>query len=132
MLQTFNLILIKPTHYDDDGYPIQWVRSFIPSNSLACVYGIAADACDRQVLGQDVSVDIQTFDETNATVPVNRLIRQIRRDGGRALVCMVGVQSNQFPRAIDLSQPFLEAGIQVCLGGFHAVSYTHLRAHETV
>ena len=119
MLQTFHLILIKPTHYDDDGYPIQWVRSFIPSNSLACVYGIAADACDRQVLGPDVSVDIQTFDETNATVPVNRLIRQIRRDGGRALVCMVGVQSNQFPRAIDLSQPFLEAGIQVCLGGFH-------------
>ena len=23
----FSLILIKPTHYDDDGYPIQWLRS---------------------------------------------------------------------------------------------------------
>ena len=26
----FHLVLIKPTHYDDDGYPIQWFRSAIP------------------------------------------------------------------------------------------------------
>ena len=35
----FHLILVKPTHYDDDGYPIQWLRYIIPSNSLACLYG---------------------------------------------------------------------------------------------
>ncbi len=23
---TFHLVLIKPTHYDDDGYPITWLR----------------------------------------------------------------------------------------------------------
>lgn len=33
----FRLILIKPSHYDDDGYVIQWWRSSIPSNSLASV-----------------------------------------------------------------------------------------------
>ena len=38
----FQLVLIKPSHYDDDGYVIQWVRSGIPSNSLACVYALAA------------------------------------------------------------------------------------------
>ena len=27
--------VIKPSHYDDDGYVIQWRRAFIPSNSLA-------------------------------------------------------------------------------------------------
>ena len=37
----FHLVLIKPTHYDDDGYPIQWFRSAIPSNTLACLYGLA-------------------------------------------------------------------------------------------
>ena len=31
---TFQLVLIKPTHYDDDGYPITWLRSHIPSNTL--------------------------------------------------------------------------------------------------
>ena len=34
----FHLILIKPTHYDDDGYPITWMRSHIPSNTLAALY----------------------------------------------------------------------------------------------
>ena len=33
----FQLVLIKPLHYDDDGYVIRWFRAFIPSNSLAVV-----------------------------------------------------------------------------------------------
>ena len=40
----FQLILIKPSHYDDDGYVIQWFRSVMPSNSLAALYGLAVDA----------------------------------------------------------------------------------------
>jgi hypothetical protein len=31
----FHFVIIKPSHYDDDGYPIQWIRSAIPSNTLA-------------------------------------------------------------------------------------------------
>jgi hypothetical protein len=33
----FQLVLIKPSHYDDDGYVIRWWRAMIPSNSLAAV-----------------------------------------------------------------------------------------------
>ncbi len=44
----FVVELIKPSHYDDDGYVIQWVRSWIPSNSLACLYAIAQDAAARR------------------------------------------------------------------------------------
>ena len=51
----FQLILIKPSHYDDDGYVIRWWRSMIPSNSLAAVYGIAAECAERRVLGDDAS-----------------------------------------------------------------------------
>jgi hypothetical protein len=40
----FQLVLIKPSHYDADGYVIQWARSSIPSNSLAAVYALAMDA----------------------------------------------------------------------------------------
>ena len=39
----FELILIKPTHYDDAGYPITWLRSHIPSNTLAALYGLGDD-----------------------------------------------------------------------------------------
>ena len=43
MKRPFLLLLIKPSHYDDDGYVIRWYRSSIPSNSLASLYGLAAD-----------------------------------------------------------------------------------------
>ena len=54
----FQLILIKPSHYDDDGYVIRWWRAMIPSNSLAALYGIAGDCLERQVLGPDVDIEI--------------------------------------------------------------------------
>ena len=55
----FQLILIKPSHYDDDGYVIRWWRAMIPSNSLAAVYAIASDCAERQVLGPDVAIEIE-------------------------------------------------------------------------
>ena len=115
----FHFVMIKPTHYDDDGYPIQWVRSAIPSNTLACLNGLAEDARGRQVLGPGVDIRLYTYDETNRRVRPDRIIRRLRRAGGRALIGLVGVQSNQFPRAVDLARPFLVAGMPVCIGGFH-------------
>ena len=53
----FCLVLVKPSHYDDDGYVIQWLRSPIPSTSLAALYGLAKDCAERHVLGPDVEID---------------------------------------------------------------------------
>jgi hypothetical protein len=115
----FTLILIKPTHYDDDGYPLQWRRSIIPSNTLACVHGLAEDCDRRKVLGPNVEIRIHAVDETNSRVRPAKLIKLIRDSGGRGMLGLVGVQSNQFPRALDIARPFLKAGVQVCMGGFH-------------
>src|SRR5436190_8336349 len=117
--QLFHFVMIKPTHYDDDGYPIQWFRSAIPSNTLACLNALAEDARTRNVLGADVDIRLHTFDETNLRVRPDKIIRMIRETGGKALIALVGVQSNQFPRAVDLAAPFLAAGLPVCIGGFH-------------
>jgi len=115
----FLLYLIKPSHYDDDGYVIQWLRSSIPSNSLASLYGLAADCRDRGVLGEDVELEIEAVDETNTRIRPDRIAKLIRDNGGDGLVGLVGVQSNQFPRAMDIARPLRAAGIQVCIGGFH-------------
>src|SRR5262249_54019186 len=101
-LQLFHLVMIKPSHYDDDGYPIQWVRSAMPSNTLACLNGLAEDARARKVLGPDVDIRLHTYDETNRRVRPDRIIRTIAKAGGKALIALVGVQTNQFPRAVDL------------------------------
>lgn len=53
MPQQFSLVLIKPWHYDNEGYVIQWFRSAIPSNSLAIVPGLALDYKERRMLGDD-------------------------------------------------------------------------------
>ena len=88
----FCLILVKPSHYDDDGYVIQWLRSAIPSNSLAALYGLARDCAERRVLGDDVDIAVHAFDETNTRIRPDRTCghdRKRRRrhgDAGRRAV----------------------------------------------
>jgi hypothetical protein len=115
----FQLILIKPSHYDDDGYVIRWWRAMIPSNSLAAVYGIAADCAERQVLGPDVEIDIAVIDETNTRINIPALLTVFRDHDNFGCVALIGVQSNQYPRALDIARPFRASGAQVAIGGFH-------------
>jgi radical SAM superfamily enzyme YgiQ (UPF0313 family) len=117
MSRRFSLVLIKPSHYDDDGYVIQWWRSAIPSNTLAVLNGLALDCRDRHVLGPDVEIDIAAFDETNTRIQPKKIARLIGGDPG--LVCLVGVQSNQYPRALDVARVLRQLGVQVAIGGFH-------------
>src|SRR5205814_6046438 len=115
--EVFHLFLVKPSHYDDDGYVIQWLRSPIPSNSLASLYGLALDCAERRILG-DMAIDVEAFDETNSRIRPQRLADRIEAAGG-GMVMLVGVQSNQMPRALDLARPLRERGIAVAIGGFH-------------
>jgi radical SAM superfamily enzyme YgiQ (UPF0313 family) len=115
----FQLILIKPSHYDSDGYVVQWLRSTMPSNSLAAVYSLALGAAERQLLGPDLPIDVMAMDETNTRVRPREIARRIAENGGVGLVGIVGVQSNEFPRAVDIARPLRAAGIQVLIGGFH-------------
>jgi len=111
-------VLIKPSHYDDDGYVIQWLRSAIPSNSLAVLYGLALECAEQKALGDDVAIEIHAFDETNTRIRPERIASLVRgADAG--MVMLVGVQSNQFPRALDIAGPLRKRGVAVAIGGFH-------------
>ena len=117
VLDRLDLYLIKPTRYDDDGYPLQWMWSIVPSNSLAAVAGLVRDAVARGVLADVGEVEITAFDEINTKVDVPAIIAGARKR--KTLVFMVGVQTNQFPRTMDIARPLRAAGIPVCVGGFH-------------
>ncbi|MGP0091780.1 MAG: B12-binding domain-containing radical SAM protein [Xanthobacteraceae bacterium] len=119
MNRSFKVILIKPSHYDADGYVIQWWRSLVPSNSLASVYGLMAECAADKVLGDDIDIEIETYDECNTLIDVKGTIRKIQAAAG-GFVGLVGVQTNQFPRALDLGRQFRAAGLPVVIGGFHA------------
>lgn len=116
--ESFCLVLIKPSHYDDDGYVIQWLRSAIPSNSLAVLYGLALECAEQHILGEDVEIEIHAFDETNTFIRSKR-IESLVKSADAGMVMLVGVQSNQFPRALDIAAPLRRRGIAVAIGGFH-------------
>ncbi len=116
--RTFRIVLIKPSHYDDDGYVIQWRLSTIPSNSLASVYGLLAACAEENALGPEVDIEIEACDECNTIIKPMAVARRIKAAGG-GFVGLVGVQSNQFPRALDLAREFRAEGLNVVIGGFH-------------
>src|ERR1700723_495993 len=112
----FTIVLIKPSHYDDDGYVIQWRRSTIPSNSLASVYGLLLECAEAPVLGPDVEIGFEIYDECNTIVDFPAISKRILADSG--MVALVGVQSNQFPRALDIGRQLRKQGVTVAVGGF--------------
>ncbi len=118
-MENFHVEIVKPSHYDKDGYVIQWWRAWVPSNSLACLYGIARDCAERKVLGDDVAIEVAGYDEVNLKVPVRAITARLKRPGHSGLVCLAGVQSNQFPRAMALAREFRAQGLTVAIGGFH-------------
>ncbi len=112
-------MLIKPSKYDDEGYVIRHFRGILPSNTLACLYSLTEDLRGSKSLGENLEIEIAVFDDTVQRIPVDRIIRSHRLPARRTVVALVGVQSNQFPRAADLARRFRKGGLQVLIGGFH-------------
>ncbi len=117
-VEKFHIVLIKPSKYDDDGYLIRFWKGVLPSNTLNVLHGLTEDLKERRVFGK-LDIEVTTFDETAEKVPVGKIIRWSKAPGTKLLVCMVGVQTNQFPRAVDMSRLFRAENITVIMGGFH-------------
>ena len=100
-MRTFHFVMIKPSHCDDDGYVIRWFRSVVPSNSLAAIYGLAADSARRKALGEDVRMVLAAYDETNTRIDLGRnrhlhnwldmAKTRIQFQGLPARICWVGL-----------------------------------------
>ncbi|MDR1727081.1 MAG: radical SAM protein [Acidobacteriota bacterium] len=113
------VVLIKPSKYDDDGYVIRYFRGVLPSNTLACLASLTRDVAERKLLGEEVEIEVELYDDTVQKLPVQRIIDSQRLPERRTVIALAGVQSNQFPRAVDLARRFRAGGLQVLIGGFH-------------
>jgi radical SAM superfamily enzyme YgiQ (UPF0313 family) len=116
--EKLRVVLIKPSKYDDEGYVIRFWKGVLPSNTLNVLHGLTEDVRERRVFG-DLPIEVVTFDETAEKIPIKKILRWGREPGTRLLVCLVGVQTNQFPRALDMARIFRAQGISVIIGGFH-------------
>ncbi len=113
------VVLIRPGKYDDDGYVIRHFRGVLPSNTVACLYGLTEDAAKSARFAGRVEIGICIYDESVHKVVPEKIARRLLRSGARVLVGLVGVQTNQFPRAADLARRFVAAGCITMIGGFH-------------
>src|SRR5574341_145850 len=122
-LKKLHIYLIKPSQYDDDGYVLRHWRGVLPSNTLACLAGLTDDVVQKKLLGETVKIKVHLLDEAVDHVPVKRICRSQRGSRTMTIVGLVGVQTNQFPRASDLAMEFRGAGLTVLMGGFHVSGY---------
>ena len=93
-------------------------RGTLPSNTLSCLHSLTEDVVRSGELGS-VGVRVELIDEIVSRVDPAALGRRHRRDGAKVVVGLVGVQTNQFPRAQDLARQFKAQGFDVIIGGFH-------------
>lgn len=114
------VILIRPTHYDDDGFPYRFLRGVLPSNSLAVLHTLTRAALDR-ILPANVAREIHVLEDGVArhAQQLGRLLRRFPEQGTQLIVAMVGVQTAQFPRACDLIDRWQKRGAVCAIGGFH-------------
>ena len=117
-VRELDVTLIRPTNYTDDGYPIRTRVGVIRSNTLTQMGTLARDLANYPFFA-GVSLNVRLIDEAIERVPGKAILRRSKVPGVKSIVMLVGVQSNQYPRAQDIAFWFLPHSIPVLIGGFH-------------
>ena len=78
--RTLNLVLIKPSRYDDDGYVVRHWRGVLPSNTLAAIYSlteqVSASTEETSASAQQIAASAQEL-STNAE-GLNQLVARFK------------------------------------------------------
>jgi radical SAM superfamily enzyme YgiQ (UPF0313 family) len=117
-IRELDVTLVRATNYTDDGYPIKMKISVIRSNTLTQMATLTRDIVNYPFF-RGVHVNVRTIDEAYENVPVKDILKRSKKPGVKSIVMVVGVQSNQFPRAQDIASWFLPYNVPVLIGGFH-------------
>lgn len=96
MAQPLRVVILKPSKYMTDGYVERFRWGFMPNSTVPYVQSMTP----AEVNG--TPTDVHSIDEyVHTDLRYLSLLRRPR--GGRTLVALVGVQSHQFHRALDLA-----------------------------
>ncbi len=130
--RTLRIYLIKPSKYHDDGYVLEFWRGVQPANTLTVLNALFDQW--NTVAPDDIPTKVETvmWEEMLYGVVDESYIRRVKAEcsspGVEALICICGVQTNQYPRARDIALLFKAAGFDVIVGGFHISGHEPSRA----
>jgi len=118
------VVLLKPSKYGLDGRVERFTRGFMPNSTLPHL----ASLTPERLAGRPLEVHvIDEYVETDLGY-----LRLLEREPDRdTLLALVGVQSHQFQRALDLAAWSLGHGVRhVVIGGPHVMTCDTTVLHE--
>ncbi len=110
------VVLVKPSKYGLDGYVERFRWGFMPNSTLGHLASLTPAAvggqpCEVVAVDEYVHTDLAYLDLL------------AREPGRRTLLALVGVQSHQLHRALDLAALARSRGVEGCVvGGPHAMT----------
>ncbi len=115
-MRTLNVVLLKPSKYLESGHVQRFESGFMPNATLSHIASLTPD----EINGFQVTV--QFVDEyVRSNLDYLNLIRGSK--GTVTLLAVIGVQSHQFHRAIDLAAFARMNGVEhVIIGGPHPMT----------
>jgi hypothetical protein len=109
------VIIIKPSKYGVSGYVDRFRRGFMPNSTVPYIRSMTPESV------RGVRIETHTVDEYVQTDL--RYLDLIRNPDCPTLLALVGVQSHQFQRALDLAAFARANGVRLCIiGGPHAMT----------
>jgi hypothetical protein len=116
MPPSLRVILVKPSKYGEDGFVERFRWGYMPNSTLPYLRALTPASLDG------AAISVRAIDEYVETEL--RYLDQLRGEPGvRTLVALVGVQSHQFQRALDLAALALARGAEgAVVGGPHPMT----------
>lgn len=125
-MSTLSVVLLKPSKYDADGYVETFRWGFMPNSTLPYLRSMTPPNLDG------FEIDCESIDECVHCGKGYLELLKAERTGPK-LVCLVGVQSHQMHRALDLAAFAIRNGSMAIIGGPHAMTCdTTLLQHRGV
>lgn len=117
-MTTLKVVLIKPSKYAVDGYVERFKSGFVPNATLYHIAGLTPKDINS------VQIITHTIDEyIKDDLDYLNLLRPDPDSSCITLLALVGVQTHQFHRALDLAAFAKNSGVKHCIiGGPHPMT----------
>jgi hypothetical protein len=123
-MKPLKVVLLKPSKYNPDGHVQRFWRGFLPNATGNYIKSMTPRMWDGRV------IETEYVDET--VYHPSEYMHLLKGESGcNTLVALVGVQSHQFQRSLDLAAYAFDHGCMAIVGGPHPMTCdtTMLQGH---
>jgi tRNA A37 methylthiotransferase MiaB len=110
--------LVHPTRYRKDGTPCKWKKQILPSNAIGQLHALLPKSI-RDGEDREIPVECHILEDTVQPFNLKRIGGSMQSEDAQGIVMFCGVQTNQWPRGLDLASLCRQKEIPVAMGGYH-------------